>query len=192
MLPVALAVACVATPAPARAQDDGAAGDIRGFDPAHTRFRFDVRTRWGQTVGGVFPRWQARLVELGDGRRRVHVALDAGAVHVEGAPRWTAMARGPQFFHAAAHPRIEFVSEPHAAALARTGGPMRGHVTLHGVRRAETFVVEPGACARPGEDCDVVVRGRVSRAAYGLRAYGFALGDSVRFTLRLRLAPLRS
>lgn len=161
----------------------------RRFDPVHTQFRFDARTRWGQPVGGVFARYEARLQSLGDGRRRVHVALDAGSVDVAGPRRYTAMARGPEFFDAARYPRIEFVSEPHDAALTRTGGALRGQVTLHGVRRRETFIVEPATCARPGEDCDVIARGRVSRAAYGLRAYAFALGDTVRFTLRLRLAP---
>lgn len=164
----------------------------RSFDPAYTQFRFDVRTRWGQAVGGVFPRWDARLVELPGGRRRVRVALDAASVEVAGSARYTAMARGPNFFDTARYPRIEFVSEPHGAALIRDGGPLRGQVTLHGVRRRETFTVEPATCARPGEECDVIARGRVSRSAYGLRAYGFALGDSVRFTLRLRLAPERA
>lgn len=180
----AIAAACIAClPVPAQAASE------RRFDPAHTQFRFDVRTRWGQSVGGVFARWDARLQELPGGRRRVRVSLDAGSVEVAGPARYTEMARGPNFFDAAAHPRIEFVSEPHDAALARSGGALRGQVTLHGVRRRETFIVEPSTCARPGEDCDVVARGRVSRAAYGLHAYGFALGDTVRFTLRLRLAP---
>lgn len=161
----------------------------RGFDPDHTQFRFDVRTRWGQSVGGVFPRYDARVETLADGRSRVRVALAAGAVRVSGPTRYTAMARGPNFFDAARHPTITFVSDPHGPALVREGGPLHGEVTLSGVRRRETFIVDAAGCARPGVDCDVVARGRVSRAAYGLHAYQWVLGDSVRFTLRLRLAP---
>lgn len=176
-------LACAAVPAqePVSAQ--------RSFDAQHTRFRFDVRTRWGQHIGGTFPRHEGALTRLADGRQRVRVRLDARAVQVAGPARYTTHARGPKFFDSARHADIEFVSDPHPPALLRDGGALRGTVLLHGQRRAETFAVEPSRCARPGEDCDIVARGRVSRAAYGMDAWSVALADAVLFTLRVRYAP---
>ena len=51
----------------------------------------------------------------------------------------------------------------------------------------ETFVLAPGACARPGEDCDAIAQGSVSRDDYALDGWQFALGDRVRFTMQVRL-----
>lgn len=176
-------LACAAVPAqePMPAQ--------RGFDTQHTRFRFDVRMRWGQQIGGTFPRHEGALIRLDDGRQQVRVRIDARAVQVAGPARYSTYARGPRFFDAERHPDIEFVSDPHPPALLREGGALRGTVLLHGARRVETFEVEPARCPRPGEDCDIVARGRVSRAAYGMDAWSAALADKVLFTLRVRYAP---
>ena len=160
----------------------------RGFDAKHTRYRFDVRARWGQHIGGTFPRHDGALTRLADGRQQVRVRLEAGAVAVAGPARYSDYARGDKFFDVTRYPEIEFVSDPHPPSLLRDGGQLRGTVLLHGQRRAETFALEPSRCARPGEDCDIVARGRVSRAAYGMDAWSVALADEVLFTLRVRYA----
>lgn len=174
---------CVAAPAQERVSVE------RAFDAQHTRFRFDVRTRWGQRIGGTFPQHEGALTRTADGRQQVRVRLDARAVQVEGSSRYTALTRGPRFFDADRYPAIEFVSDPHLPALLHAGGPLRGTVLMHGKRRAETFAVEPSRCDRPGEDCDIVARGTVSRAAYGMSSWSAALADPVLFTLRVRYAP---
>ena len=181
---VCMGVAC----APVNAQEP--VPGARGFDAKHTRYRFDVRARWGQHVGGTFARHDGALTRLPDGRQQVRVRLEAGAVQVAGPQRYTALARGEKFFDAQRFPDIEFISDPHHPALLREGGPLRGTVLLHGQRRAETFAVEPSRCDRPGEDCDIVARGKVSRAAYGMNVWSVALADSVLFTLRVRYAPV--
>ena len=190
-----LLAACIACAAdPARAQDgaappaaDAAAAAPTRFDPQHTRFGFQLRTRWGQRVTGAFDRYGGEVSTLEDGRKRVRIALETGSVRVADSERWSAMARGPRFFDAERFPRIEFVSDPFAPDLLRTGGVLRGLLTLHGARRIETFMLEPAACARPGFDCDVAGTGTVSRTAYGLDDWAFALSDRVRFTLRVRV-----
>lgn len=167
-------------------------GAAIGFDPDHTRFGFELRTRWGQRVAGTFPRHDGELVVLPDGRHQVRVRLATAAVEVAGSPRYTGIARGARFFDARHHPLVEFVSDPHPPALAQTGGPLRGQLTMRGVSRPETFVLQPSACARPGRDCDAVASGSVDRGDYALDDWRFALGDTVRFQLRLRLqAPGR-
>lgn len=165
-----------------------AAAGAQAFDPARSRIEFDVRTRWGPLVQGRFPQYEARVETLPDGRRRVHVRLAAAAVDVAGSPRYTALARGPQLFDAARHPTIEFVSDPFPAELARTGGALPGRLSLRGIERGERFTLAPSACARPGHDCPIVAEGRVSREAYGLGGWRWALADRVRFRLHVRYA----
>lgn len=162
-------------------------GAILGFAPAHTRFGFELRTRWGQRVEGTFPRYDGELMVLPDGRHQVRIRLATATVEVAGSARYTELARGERFFDAARHPLIEFVSEPHPAALAHDGGKLRGRLSMHGVSRIETFTVAPSTCARPGRDCDVIAGGSVDRADYGLGGWRLALTDTVRFSLRVRL-----
>lgn len=158
-----------------------------GFDTVHTRFAFELRTRWGQRVDGVFPRHQGALHTLPDGRMQVRIVLSTAAVEVEGSERYTEVARGDRFFDSARFPSIEFVSEPHLAELAHDGGRLRGRLTMHGVSRMETFTLSPATCSRPGHDCDVVATGVVSRGDYGLDGWRLVITDAVRFRMRVRL-----
>lgn len=188
VLALASAIAAAATP-PSAAPRAGEARSVEGFDHEHTRFSFELRTRWGQKVSGEFPRYDGELTVLADGRHQVRIRLAAGAVVVGGSERYTRLARGERFFNAPRYPYIEFLSEPHSPDLARTGGPLRGRLTLHGISRMETFVLAPATCARPGEDCDGIAHGSVSRDDYGLDGWQLALGDRVRFTMQVRLQP---
>ena len=158
-----------------------------GFDPAHTLFAFELRTRWGQRVDGVFRRHQGALHTLPDGRMQVRILLATASVEVEGSERYTELARGERFFDSDRFPLIEFVSEPHLAELAHDGGRLRGRLTMHGVSRMETFTLAPATCSRPGLDCDVVASGVVSRDDYGLDGWRLVITDAVRFRMRVRL-----
>ncbi len=157
------------------------------FDPDHTSFGFELRTRWGQRVVGEFPQYQGAVDRLADGRRQVRIRLATAAVEVADSPRYTALARGDGFFDTARHPLVEFVSEPLTEATLHDGGALRGRCSIKGVSRNETFVLRPSACSRPGIDCDVVAQGTVRRDDYGLDGWQFALRNQVRFDLRVRL-----
>ena len=157
------------------------------FDPAHSRFGFELRTRWGQRVVGTFPRYDGEVSTLPDGRHQVRIVLVTDAVEVAGSERYTALARGGSFFDAAQYPVIEFVSEPYTAALTHDGGVLRGRLSLHGTSHVETFLLSPASCARPGRECDVVARGSVRRVDYGLDSWQLALHNRVYFTMRVRL-----
>lgn len=162
-------------------------GAAQQFDPAHSRFGFELRTRWGQRVVGAFPHYAGEVSVLPDGRHQVRIRLATAAVEVAGSPRYTALARGRYFFDADQHPLVEFVSEPYTDTLTRDGGPLRGKLSLHGTSHVETFLLPPSECARPGRDCDVVARGSVRREDYGLDSWQLALRDRVYFTMRVRL-----
>lgn len=184
-IPVDSAPSATADPAPD-------AAPVNRLDPAHSRFGFELRTRWGQLIEGNFPRYEGTFTTLPDGRRQVRIRLATQNVEVSGSTRYARFARGPDFLDAARHPWVEFVSEPYVGELVHAGGPLRGTLSLHGVSRAETFTLKPSTCPRPAHDCDVVATGRVSRADYGLQTWRWAVQDEVRFTLRVRWkeAPL--
>lgn len=163
-----------------------AAGEM-GFDPLHTRFGFEVRTRWGQRVHGRFPVYDGAVVTFPDGRTQIRVRLATSAVEVGDSPRNSELARGEGFFDAQQHPFIEFVTQPHEIALSHDGGKLRGRLSMHGVTRMETFVLSPSTCMRPARGCDAVAVGSVSRADYGLDGWRLMLADRVEFTMRVRL-----
>ena len=156
-------------------------------DAARSQAQFTLGTRWGQVLAGRFPPPGGEWRRLPDGRQQVRVELDAGGVAIAGNARYTRITRGPDFFDAGRHPRIEFSSLPYPDALLQRGGVLSGTLSIRGVARAERFELAPGACARPGLDCDVVARGRVSRARYGMTKWRLALADPVQFELRLRM-----
>lgn len=166
-----------------------AAAGASEIDTTRSHFEFGLQTRWGKTVAGRFPRADGDVVLLADGRRQVHLQLDARAVEIVGSRRYTEFSRGEKFFDAARHPRIEFVSDPYPEALLRSGGDLAGQLTLRGVSRREVFVIAPATCARPLHDCDVIARGSVRREHYGMGAYDYLLHNRVQFSLNVRLRP---
>jgi polyisoprenoid-binding protein YceI len=175
---MALACAVASLPVPARAQ---------AVDPARSRIEFELTTRWGQHLVGHFPRYDGEVVVLPDGRHEVRIRLAAASVEVAGSRRYTRFARGERFLDAEHHPWVEFRSDPYAADLVRSGGPLQGTLTMHGVSRREAFVLAPSECARPARDCDILARGRVLRTDYGVESWRWALTDDVEFRLRVRL-----
>lgn len=165
----------------------GATAGAQEIDAARSRMEFELRTRWGQRVQGEFTRHQGQVSVLSDGRQQVQLSLSAAAIDVGDSEYYTAIARGPQFFDAARYPYIDFLSEPHRVERVHDGGRLRGKLTLHGVSRTESFILQPAECARPGWDCDVVATGVINRTDYGLNGFRLALSDRVRFTMRVRL-----
>jgi polyisoprenoid-binding protein YceI len=180
-----------APPAPAASAVAPVQSSVQAFDPRYTRFGFELRTRWGQRVIGMFPDYEGEVTLLPDGRHLVRIVLRTGGVTVAESERYTAMARGPSFFDSARHPLIEFESDPHPELLIRAGGRLRGRLTMHGVSRIETFYLAPAVCDRPGKDCDVVASGSINRTDYGLDGWQLALTDRVRFNMRVRVIEAR-
>ena len=164
-----------------------AAAGAAEIDPAASHFGFQVTTRWGQALEGRFVDGTGEVAELADGRRQVRLRLFTRTVEIFDHPAYTRMARGRGFFDAEAFPEVEFVSDPYSPELLRAGGPLPGQLAIRGVRRRETFLLEPAACARPARDCAVVGGGSIRRTDFGLGRWGFALADTVRFVLRVRV-----
>ncbi len=159
------------------------------FDPAQSRFGFELRTRWGMKLEGIFPRFEGELRQLPDDRQQVRLRMFTKEVEIEGNPRYTEWTRGDQFFDADRYPVVSFVSRPYEEALLVSGGPLAGDLTIRGITRPKTLDLAPSTCDRPGLDCDLVAIGAVRRSDYDMDAWQLAVSDRVVFVLRARLQP---
>jgi len=159
------------------------------FDPSRSRFGFEMRTRWGYLLEGLFPRYEGEVKTLPDGRHQVHLRMSTQHVEIVGHPRYTEWTRSSKFFDAERYPVVVFTSKPYDKELLRTGGPLAGDLSIRGITRPRTLDVAPSTCARPAVDCDVVASGAVRRSDYDMADWQMALSDRVVFVLRARLKP---
>ncbi len=158
------------------------------LDTQRSQIGFEVRTRFGQRIEGLFPHFEGRIEILSDGRHQVHLKMFTRSVEIPGKARYTGWMRGEEFFDAGRHPVVEFDSLPYWPETVEDGGDINGRLTLRGISHPETLKVEKAECARPGYDCDVVSRGTVQRGRYGMDSWQLALSDRVTFVLRARLS----
>lgn len=158
-----------------------------GFDPEHTRLGFELRTRWGMKLEGVFPHYEGEVRTLPDGRQQVHLRMHTRQVEIVDHPRYTEWARSEKFFGAERYPVVVFVSKPYDAELLRHGGELAGDLIIRGISRPRSLTVEPATCERPAKECDVVATGTVRRSDYDMDDWMLAVNDRVVFVLRARL-----
>jgi polyisoprenoid-binding protein YceI len=156
-------------------------------DRATSHIDFSLKTRWGQALQGRFPEFRGEVAALADGRHQVRLQLETGSVEIIGHSTYTRATRGGGFFDAEHYPLVQFVSDAYDPELLRQGGPLPGVLTVHGISRREIFTVTPAACAAPARDCDVFASGHIDRDDYAMGRWGFALGDTVDFALRMRV-----
>ena len=164
-----------------------AADPGKAFDPLASRFGFELRTRWGMKLEGIFPRFEGEVTQLADGRQQVQLRMFTQDVEIEGSPRYTEWTRSEQFFESDRYPVVSFVSKPYDEALLKTGGPLAGDLTIRGITRPKTLMVEPSTCEQPALGCDVVATGAVRRSDYHMDRWMLAVSDRVVFVLRARL-----
>lgn len=163
------------------------AGGDKNFDPSHTRLGFELRTRWGQRLDGLFPQYEGQVRVLADGRQQVHLRMYTRHVEIVGYPRYTQWARSEKFFEAERYPVVTFISKPYVPQLLRDGGLLEGDLSIRGISRPRSLTVEPATCARPAVDCDVVATGAVRRSDYDMDDWKLAVNDRVVFVLRARV-----
>lgn len=163
------------------------AGAESNFDPAHTRLGFELRTRWGQRLEGVFPQYEGEVRQLPDGQHQVHLRMYTRYVEIVGYPRYTEWARSAKFFEADRYPVVTFVSKPYPPRLLHDGGLLAGDLSIRGISRPRALTVEPSTCERAGVDCDVVATGTVRRSDYDMDDWKLAVNDRVVFILRARV-----
>ncbi|SDQ24563.1 Polyisoprenoid-binding protein YceI [Pseudoxanthomonas sp. CF385] len=176
----ALAVgALLAAPVLAQGRND--------FDPANTRLGFELRTRWGQVLDGVFRHYEGSVEHLPDGRQQVRLRMYTRDVDIIDHPRYSDWARSEKFFDADRYPVVTFTSKPYDPMLLYDGGELEGELSIKGISRPRSLDVAPSTCQRPAVACDVVATGAVRRSDYDMDDWMLAVSDRVVFVLRARI-----
>ncbi|MBD9434478.1 YceI family protein [Pseudoxanthomonas sp. PXM03] len=176
--------ALLATPALADGRND--------FDPSHTRLGFELRTRWGQVLDGVFQRYEGSVEHLPDGRQQVRLRMYTREVEIAGHPRYSEWARSEKFFDADRYPVVTFTSKPYDPMLLYDGGTLEGDLSIKGINRPRSLDVAPATCSHPAVGCDVVATGAVRRSDYDMDDWMLAVSDRVVFVLRARIRSAKT
>jgi len=156
------------------------------FDSARAVARFDVHPRVPMRSSGRFTRVSGELQGDAGSGWVVHVQIDGSSLKYDG-PAWMGrITRSEDFLAVDRYPAIGFTSLRFADSLLHKGGKLRGELQLRGLRRDVGFQLLPSTCARPGHDCDIQVRGSISRRAFGMTSYRLTLRDDVDFSFNVR------
>lgn len=164
------------------------ANDLR-IDSTRSCARFGVRLLWLHTISGRFTQiaGQVRLDPQGDATVDAHIATASLATESERTRRWML---APEFFDAAHHPAIRFLSVPVPVSRLTSGGALDGQLSLRGVTRPVQFQLLPANCdSITARDCLIEVRGHVSRSAFGMTRFRATLYDRVQLGLVIALEP---
>lgn len=159
------------------------------LDSGQSSASFIVHMRIRRPTEGKLTKVSGQLRGTPASGWEVLVQVDGSSLHLDG-PRWMErVTRSDAFLAVDRFPAIGFDSEHFTDAMLRTGGPLRGQLTLRGLTRPVSFKLLPSACDQPGRDCDIQVQGTISRHAFGMNAYRALVKDNVDFHIRARLQP---
>lgn len=168
---------CVPT---ARSTDYRIAADRSSAD-------FAIRLLWLHTIKGHFTQIAGQVRLDPNGRAIVDARIHADSITMDSA-RSRGWALGPEFFDAAHHPTIHFLSNPVELTTLTLGGTLDGRLSLRGVTRPVHFQLLPSHCRSLGAaDCVIEARGNISRSAFGMLAHRTALSDQVQLGLSIVL-----
>ncbi|WP_257385518.1 YceI family protein [Tahibacter caeni] len=154
------------------------------LDPRRSSAEFEVRAMWMFDVGGRFGAVTGEVdVDHAARSLRVRARIDVRGVSMRRAS-YEEWVKSSEFFDAAAHPTIEFESEPFPMATLDLGGDIVGRLSLRGVTRPMSLRLRPSQC--PGSaalTCPVMADGFVLRSDFGMRTRRATLADKVRLHL---------
>ena len=151
------------------------------LDPARSTADFEIRAMWMFDIAGRFGAVTGEVdIDTQARSARVHARIDVRGVSMR-RDSYEDWVKSAEFFDAARHPFVEFVSEPFPLATLDLGGDIVGHLTVRGVTRPMNLRLRPSQC--PGEAalrCPVVADGSLQRSEFGMRSRRATLADRVR------------
>ena len=161
------------------------------IDNARSQAGFSVRLLWLREIDGRFARLDATLQPGPQADTLVvdaRIMVDSVAMESPRLRRWVL---APEFFDAAQHPVIRFVSVPLPRRELERGGELPGWLSLRGVTRPVRFVLQALRCdsARPAT-CRVGLNGSVQRSDFGMSGHRAALSDQVKLNLVIVLSSV--
>lgn len=157
-------------------------------DPAKTEIAFEIGAKGYPLTHGVFRRFTSSLAIDVERPQRSSVRFEVASDSLDTrSPALDAYVRGPVFLDAASYPTIRFVSTS-VEKLGDHTVRVTGDLTLLGVTRPETFVVEvdPGA----GSSFSLRAAGDVRRSAFGMKSALPLVSDDVRILVSTRADAL--
>ncbi|WBV43150.1 YceI family protein [Pseudoroseomonas cervicalis] len=160
------------------------------FDQRHATVEFTVTALGLFDITGHFARFEGslQLEREQPERSLLAVTLDMSGAEVA-VPQGTALLHSADFFDVAHYPRARFESQG-GRALGADRYALQGQLAMRGT--AQPLLLEAALQDRrrdaKGESVGLVASGALSRAAFGMVADRATLSDTVRLTVRMRLA----
>jgi len=167
------------------------------IDPAHSEVQFKVKHLVISTVTGSFDRFSGQLETSSDDFTPATINFEAevDSINTNNADRDNHL-KSADFFDAANHPKISFVSE----SFEKTGEStykLTGNFTMRGTTKKITLDVEHGGVMTDpygNTKAGFELQGKVSRKEFGLswnavtEAGGVVVADEVKLLLNIQLA----
>ena len=158
----------------------------QALDERLSTAEFEVHLRLPIHGVGRFQRMSGELT--GDAVKgwQVDLHIDGRSLRFDG-PAWMGEAtRSDDFLDVDNFPDIVLRTGTIPDGILHHGGAVTGALTLRGRTRPATFSLTAATCATPGRDCELEVKGTISRRDFGMTGYWFALRDGVDVRVRLR------
>lgn len=166
-----------------------AEGEVIRLDASRSEVGFKVKVMWLLGVNGRFGKVEGTVrTDPFRNRLSVDARIEVASVSM-GRRSYEEWVKSEEFFDAAAHPQILFESEPFPRARLKSGGELRGDLTLRGVRLPVSFDLQPAACERPAYDCPIRVDGQVRRSLFGMGSHRGTLADRVELEFSVFAVP---
>lgn len=161
------------------------------FDDGQSGARFRVRLFGLVPVAGTFERLQGDVrVDRVRGVAVVTATLPTTGVRMKRTANAT-WAKSAEFFDAARHPEISFVSSELPLKRLAEGGVIEGKLTLRGLTREVSFVLKDADCTLAAASiCKVDVAGQIDRSKFGMTTRRGTLANGV--SLNLHIVAARS
>jgi polyisoprenoid-binding protein YceI len=182
-----LTILCIASVLSGRAQ----AADLFSLDQRYGSIGFTVQHFGAFQSLGSFPRFMGRLSidRLHPEQTKVNVEADTTAVTVPWA-EGTELLRGPDFFDAAHHAAISFVSDT-IKTVDPTHFKIFGQLEIRGIKHPLTLDAtlqhESSDQQKGTEIADFNVTGDLSRSEWGMTADPVMISDNVKLLIAARI-----
>ncbi|MBX3687788.1 YceI family protein [Dokdonella sp.] len=187
MRPVLLALALVAVllAREASASDDGR---FMRLDAQRSSGSFRVKLIWLFGIDGEFGRIDGEI-RRNDFRDSLQVTarVDVRNLHMASSRQET-WAKSEEFFDAAHHPQLSFVSDEFARLRLREGGELTGRLTVRGITQPVRLELLPAQCAHPAFECPIRVNGSIRRSRFGMTSHRGTLADKVEIDFNIFVA----
>ena len=161
------------------------------LDTTRSHVDFEVKVLWLVGVHGRFGSVHGTItIDHFRNAATVEAQIDSGVVAMRnrGQEEWV---KSAEFFDAAHHPQIVFVSDAIPLQRLQMGGDIDGVLTLRGVSKRVRFrLVKPDCPAASADNCPVEAEGSIRRSDFGMSSRRGTLSDKVELSFSIATKPM--